>query len=28
MVCDEIGLSKQSSADVAFCTENSVNQKA
>ena len=28
MVCDEIGLSKQSSADVAFCTENSINQKA
>ncbi len=28
MVCDEIGLSKQSSADVAFCTENSVNQRA
>lgn len=28
MVCEEIGLSKQSNADVAFCTEDSVNQNA
>ncbi len=28
MVCEEIGLSKQSSADVAFCTQNSVNQNS
>jgi hypothetical protein len=28
MVCDEIGLSKQSSADVAFCTKKDVEQKA
>jgi len=28
MVCDEIGLSKQSSADVAFCTKKAISQKA
>jgi hypothetical protein len=28
MVCEEIGLSKLTSADVAFCTTNAINQKA
>lgn len=28
MICDEIGLSKQSSADVAFCTKKNVEQNA
>jgi len=28
VVCEELGLSRQSSADLAFCTTNNVNQKA
>ena len=28
VVCEELGLSRQSSADLAFCTTNEVNQKA
>ncbi|MBI5729767.1 MAG: hypothetical protein HY963_01390, partial [Ignavibacteriales bacterium] len=28
VVCDELGLTRQSSADLAFCTTNSVNQDA
>jgi len=28
VVCDELGLSRQSGADLAFCTKNSVNQRA
>ncbi len=28
VVCDELGLTKQTNADLAFCTTNEVNQKA
>ncbi|MCL2131066.1 MAG: hypothetical protein FWH36_01220 [Lentimicrobiaceae bacterium] len=28
VVCEELGLSRQSSADLAFCTTNEINQKA
>ena len=28
VVCDELGLSRQTSADLAFCTTNDINQKA
>jgi hypothetical protein len=28
VVCDELGLSRQSNADLAFCTTNSVNQQS
>ncbi len=28
VVCDELGLSRQTSADLAFCTTNDTNQKA
>lgn len=28
VICEELGLTRQSSADIAFCTTNSVNQQA
>lgn len=28
VICDELGLSRQTSADLAFCTTNDINQKA
>ncbi|HNW99787.1 MAG TPA: hypothetical protein PLE74_03225 [Candidatus Cloacimonadota bacterium] len=28
VICEELGLTRQSSADLAFCTEDSINQKA